>query len=72
MANVKFGDMVAGNFFTANTFMGEDTLLYQKVTETNKGYNAVLINTGELCFIAPDSLATFTEVEVTFDINPTE
>jgi len=72
MANVKWSDLFVGDFFTVNINMGEDTLLYQKINETERGYNAVLLNEGGLCCIATDSLATFTEVEVTFDIKPTE
>ena len=72
MANVKWKDLSVGAFFTANINMGQDTLMYQKINETEKGYNAVLLNEGKLCCIATDSLATFTEVEATFDIKPTE
>lgn len=72
MANVKWPDLFVGDFFTVNFNKGEDILLYQKINKTEKGYNAVLINEGHLCCIATDSLATYTEVEVTFDIKPTE
>ena len=72
MANVKWPDLLVGDFFTVNIDMGEEALLYQKINETEKGYNAILINEGHLCCIATDSLATYTKVEVTFNIKPTE
>lgn len=72
MANVKWEDLSVGDFFTANINMGVDTLLYQKINETDKGHNAVLLNKGELSCLYIDSNKTFEKVEVTFDIKPTE
>lgn len=72
MAKSKWKDLFVGDFFTVNINMGQDTLLYQKINETEKGYNAVLLNEGKLCCVAPDSSATFEKVEVTFSLKPTE
>jgi hypothetical protein len=72
MAKSNWNDLSVGDFFTANINMGEDTLLYQKINDTEKSYNAILLNKGLLCCLATDSLATFEKVEVTFDIKPTE
>lgn len=72
MANVKWKDLFVGDFFTFNINMGQDTLLYQKINETEKGYNAVLLNTGQLCSIATNTYTDFEKVEVTFSLKPTE
>lgn len=67
----KWEDIKVGDFFTANINMGEDTLLYQKVAKKNDTqgvYNAVLLNTGELCNIYIGSKSKFQTVEVAFDI----
>jgi hypothetical protein len=71
MANVKWNDLFAGDFFTVNLSTEQDTLLYQKIKETDKGYNAVLLNKGELCCIAANTFTTLEEVRVTFSIKPT-
>ena len=72
MASVEWKDLLVGDFFTVNINMGQDTLLYQKITETEKGYNTVLLNEGRLCCVAPNTFATFEKVEVTFSFKPTE
>lgn len=72
MAKSNWNDLSVGDFFTANVNMGEDTLLYQKINNTEKGYNAILLNKGVLSCISTDSLATFEKVEVTFSFKPTE
>ena len=72
MANVKWSDLSVGDFFTANINMGQDTLLYQKINETEKGYNAVLLNEGQLCSVATNTFTSFEKVEVTFSFKPTE
>lgn len=60
-----------GDFFAADLSFQKETLLYQKIKPTGSGYNAVLLNTGELCCIYTDN-QKFEKVEVTFDIKPTE
>jgi hypothetical protein len=71
MANVEWDKLRDGDFFTANINMGEDTLLYQKIKSINAGYNAVLLNTGELSCLYTEN-QTFEKVEVTFSIKPIE
>jgi hypothetical protein len=73
MANVNWDKLKVGDFFSVNINMGRDTLLYQKIKQTDGGYNAVLINSGDLCqlYIPADSDKTFEKVEVTFSLKPT-
>jgi hypothetical protein len=73
MANVKWDKLKVGDFFSVNINMGQDTLLYQKIKQTDTGYNAILINSGDLCqlYIPADSDKTFEKVEVTFSLKPT-
>ena len=73
MANVNWDKLKVGDFFSANINMGQDTLLYQKIKQTDGGYNAVLINSGDLCqlYIPADSDKTFEKVKVTFSLKPT-
>jgi len=75
MANVKWDKLKEGDFFINEALQElHGTLLYQKIKQTSAGYNAVLLNKGELCqlYIPADSDKTFEKVEVTFDIKPTE
>jgi hypothetical protein len=75
MAHVKWDKLKEGDFFISETLKDlHGTLLYQKIKQTGTGYNAVLLNSGELCqlYIPADSDKTFQKVEVTFDIKPTE
>jgi hypothetical protein len=67
---VPFKKLEVGDFFTVNINIEEDTLLYQKIKQTENGYNAVLINTGELCqlYIPADSDKTFDKVEIHLEI----
>lgn len=65
---VTWDKIEQGDFFFLE--MGElGTLLYQKVKETN-GYNAVLLNTGELCQIfTPNNVdKLYNKVSVSFSI----
>ena len=73
MANVNWDKLKVGDFFSVNINMGQDTLLYQKIKQIDGGYNAVLINSGDLCqlYIPADSDKTFEKVEVTFSLKPT-
>ena len=73
MANVNWDKLKVGDFFSVNINMGQDTLLYQKIKQTDTGYNAILINSGDLCqlYIPADSDKTFEKVEVTFSLKPT-
>lgn len=72
MARVKWENLSVGDFFIVNISSEKETLLYQKVDETDKGYNTILINEGKHCCVASDSLTTFEKVEVTFNVKPTE
>jgi hypothetical protein len=67
---ILFKNLQIGDFFTTSINLGQDTLLYQKIKETSNGYNAVLLNTGELCqlYISADSNKMFEKVEVHFEI----
>jgi hypothetical protein len=71
MANVKWDMLEEGDFFAANLSLHPEALLYQKIKPTNSGYNAVLLNTGELCCVYTDK-QKFEKVEVTFSVKPTE
>jgi len=73
MANVKWDKLKAGDFFSVALNSEPNPLLYQKIKTTSHGYNAVLINTGDLCqlYIPADSDKTFEKVEVTFSLKPT-
>ena len=73
MANVKWGKLKPGDFFAINLSSSEEPLLYQKIeVPDNIFHNAVLLNTGSLCYLYISPEATFEKVEVTFDIKPTE
>lgn len=63
---IPFDQIKVGDFFTVN-FENEDTLLYQKVT-SKEGYNAVLLNSGQLCYLYTTDKTTFDRVEVDFEI----
>lgn len=73
MANVKWDKLKAGDFFSVTLNSELTPQLYQKIKTTSHGYNAVLINLGELCqlYIPADSDKTFEKVEVTFSLKPT-
>jgi hypothetical protein len=72
MANVKWSDLQAGDFFTANIDLGEDILLYQKLDHKARPFNAVHINSGSVCVIAETDFNNYERVQVAFDIKPTE
>ena len=42
MANVKWSDLFVGDFFTPNIHMGEDTLLYQKVNNSDSSKTSAI------------------------------
>lgn len=73
MANVNWDKLKVGDFFSVALNSEPNPLLYQKIKQTDGGYNAVLINSGELCqlYIPADSDKTFEKVEVTFSLKPT-
>ena len=72
MANVKWSELQAGDFFTANINIGQDTILYQKLEHKARPYNAVVVNKGEVCVIAETDFNNYERVKVAFDIQPTE
>ena len=60
-----------GDFFIPDFTLNKDTLLYQKIDKyKSSGFNAILINTGELSrvFINPELKEHFQKVEVSFDV----
>jgi hypothetical protein len=71
MANIDWDMLEEGDFFAVNLPFLTDALLYQKIKPTGTGYNAVLLNTGELCCVYTDK-QNFEKVEVTFSVKPTE
>jgi hypothetical protein len=72
MANAKWNDLQVGDFFTANINMGQDTVLYQKLDHKARPFNAVLVNTGNVCVIADTDFNNYERVQVAFEIKPTE
>jgi hypothetical protein len=72
MANAKWSELQAGDFFTANINMGKDTTLYQKLDHKARPFNAVVVNKGDVCVIADSDFNTYERVQVTFEIKPTE
>lgn len=72
MANAKWRDLEAGDFFTANIKMGQDIVLYQKLDHKARPFNAVNVNSGSVCVIADTDINNYERVQVAFDIKPTE
>lgn len=67
----NWNDIHVGDFFVPSVQMEEAPYLYQKIDSTKAGgYNAILLNTGELCnlYIRPDAVTTFQKVTATFEI----
>jgi hypothetical protein len=72
MAKSKWSNIKVGDFFISNIDIEGNTHLYQKIDDTKTGgYNAVLLNTGDLCnlYISADT-TNFQKVTVTFDYKP--
>jgi hypothetical protein len=69
---VPFKKLEVGDFFSIDIDLGsgKNTMLYKKIKDSSDNYNAVLINTGELCqlYIPADSDKMFEKVEVHFEI----
>jgi len=65
----RFRDIEIGTYFISDSNIDGVTLLYLKTTPT-ENTNCVLINNGQLNNVFPE--AAFQEVEVTFEIKPTE
>jgi hypothetical protein len=64
---VTWDKIYPGDFFFLE--MGElGQLLYQRITDKN-GYNAVLLNNGELCQIYPMTGKLYHKATVTFNIH---
>ena len=72
MASAKWSELQAGDFFTANINMGKDIVLYQKLDHKAGPFNAVHVNTGDVCVIAETDFNNYERVEVAFEIKPTE
>jgi hypothetical protein len=72
MAKSKWVDIEVGDFFVPECQDDNNRpFLYQKVdSKKANGYNAVLLNTGELCnlYIGSNHETAFQKVEVTFEI----
>jgi hypothetical protein len=65
----KWKYIEVGDFFTADIKLSKDSFLYQRIDETKSGgFNAVLLNTGELCYlyINPNEENQFSKVQVEF------
>ena len=71
MANIKWDKLKKGDFFSVTLNSKSDLLLYQKIKQTENGYNAILINTGDLCQLYISTKTMFEKVEVTFSLKPT-
>lgn len=67
----KWNDIKIGDFFVPINEINGQTYLYQKIDYVKCGYNAVLLNTGEVCniYINYDTSTQFKKVEVEFAIN---
>ena len=68
-------DLKPGDFFKTKNPINGEYLLYQKIDETkSKNYNAVLLNSGELCYLYFNNLLNdaIEKVEVSFDTKPIE
>jgi hypothetical protein len=70
MANAKWSELQTGDFFTANINMGRDIILYQKLDRKARPFNAVHVNTGDVCVIAENDFNTYERVQVAFEIKP--
>jgi hypothetical protein len=72
MAQCTWEKLNVGDFFTPTFQINEDeVLLYQKIQETDKGFNALLLNKGLLCCLFTSG-QLYEKVEVTFSLKPTE
>ena len=71
MANVKWSKLKVGDFFSVTISTEPSPLLYQKIKTACHGYNAILLNSGELCRLYISAKSTFEKVEVTFSLKPT-
>ena len=72
MAKIKWRDLSVGDFFTTKSYDGKEYPLYQKIDYKAAPYNAIYLNTGQVCCIAETDFNTYERVEVAFDIKPTE
>jgi hypothetical protein len=73
MVKSNWGDLDVGDFFTTRSYDGvSEYYLYQKIDDKVLPYNAILLNTGEVCCINESNFKFFERVQVAFDINPTE
>jgi hypothetical protein len=73
MVKSNWNKLNVGDFFTTKSYDGvSEYALYQKIDHHAQPYNAVLLNTGQVCCIAETTTIPFERVEVTFDIKPTE
>lgn len=72
MATAKWSELQAGDFFTATFNMGQDIILYQKLDHKARPFNAVLVNSGNVCIIADTNFNNYERVQVAFEIKPIE
>jgi hypothetical protein len=73
MVKSNWKDINIGDFFTAKSYDGvSEYYLFQKIDEKVSPYNAILLNTGEVCCINETDFKLFERVQVAFDIKPTE
>jgi hypothetical protein len=62
----KWNKIHIGDFFVADFKIDGNLSIYQKIKPLGE-YNAVLLNTGELCCLYTEN-QTFEKVEVSFDV----
>lgn len=74
MAKSNWKDLSVGDFFTTKNYDGDGSeySLYQKIDDTVLPYNAILLNTGQVCCIHQTEFKHFERVEVAFEVKPTE
>jgi hypothetical protein len=73
MVKSNWKDLGVGDFFTTKSYDGlSEYYLYQKIDHRSLPYNAILLNTGQVCCIHETEFKFFERVNVAFEIKPTE
>lgn len=72
MAKSNWKDLSIGDFFVTKSYEGKQYSLYQKIDHKPKPYNAVLVNSGQVCCINETDARIFERVEVAFEVKPTK
>lgn len=68
---VKWNELEQGDFFIFRLQESAGPYIYQKITPKAREYNAVLLNTGELCCVyeSDDSNTLYEKVNIEFAIH---